>query len=666
MHVSEASAPHLHLRNDPVNSSADDGQAKLSNATPQFHVAASVESGPVLPDTIAPNGALADTTHENVTSRCTRLRSYSSDETPVVVETKSTIAKLQPCYSCGEIGTGNHLKVPSTPHRRRDSFHKSSASSEGDNDSELEEHDLEQSFASLRVAEGCQELQSKLFEALQRTWNPNGHDQEFLPKGELYRLINTETVAQVLKKDLSRIHTHERIRLLAQRVCSETRVLHRGKEKIKTFRKIFALLVIAEYTSSISLFLDEDVSDLDLPLISTKTSKGKKGFCRRDTSGKPINTPLECFQHDDWSSIKVRNFEQFQWDFLAPFFARDDDGDVKHYVLDNQHILPFIPPHNTEDEDADRTGGFGKVFMVRIHGDHHNFRDERLSHRGFAIKQQLHEMDRDAFKKEIIILKSFSENIDQQTAGPDADDHMMDPYLDRVQSSDSFERPASPVVSDRPLWRSIQPSDVEQLNSRQPMLLEHADLGVRPLDSNTGSVGAMKHARKQVDFDKTSHFPRQQMHEKKFGRHGDINPGNILWYDDCDVEKADLKGTMKLADFGQAELNTLLSRTQPRDVANTLTYRPPECDLQPKIVRQSYDIWCLGCVYLEFVTWVLGGKSLLLSFSQKRSTPDMFQNNHKSDTFFQVVRDQETGQPEVMIKKAVTLVCRSSLLPLFR
>lgn len=137
MHVSEASAPHLHLRNDPVNSSADDGQAKLSNATPQFHVAASVESGPVLPDTIAPNGALADTTHENVTSRCTRLRSYSLDETPVVVGTKSTIAKLQPCYSCGEIGTGNHLKVPSTPHRRRDSFHKSSASSEGDNDSEL-------------------------------------------------------------------------------------------------------------------------------------------------------------------------------------------------------------------------------------------------------------------------------------------------------------------------------------------------------------------------------------------------------------------------------------------------------------------------------------------------------------------------------------------------
>lgn len=338
------------------------------------------------------------------------MTNFSSDDSAQ----ETTVEARRPYTST--LGDASFLGVPNCRHYPADSDVISDAGNQQqllhqNHTDELdtsEEHDLEQSFASLRVAEGCQELQSRLFEALQRTWNPNGHDQEFLPKGELYRLINTETVAQVLKKDLSRIHTHERIRLLAQRVCSETRVLHRGKEKIKTFRKIFALLVIAEYTSSISLFLDEDVSDLDLPLISTKTSKGKKGFCRRDTSGKPINTPLECFQHDDWSSIKVRNFEQFQWDFLAPFFARDDDGDVKHYVLDNQHILPFIPPHNTEDEDADRTGGFGKVFMVRIHGDHHNFRDERLSHRGFAIKQQLHEMDRDAFKKEIIILKSFS------------------------------------------------------------------------------------------------------------------------------------------------------------------------------------------------------------------------------------------------------------------
>ena len=155
-------------------------------------------------------------------------------------------------------------------------------------------------------------------------------------------------------------------------------------------------------------------------------------------------------------------------------------------------------------------------------------------------------------------------------------------------------------------------------------------------------TGDLKRTRKLVDFDQTATETDEQTHKKKYGRHGDINPGNILWYDDSDADHEGLNGTLKLADFGQAELNTLLSRTQPRDVANTLTYRPPESDLQPKIVRQSYDIWCLGCAYLELISWQLGGEALLTKFTRRRMTPDVFQNNHLTGTFFQVVRNSET------------------------
>jgi serine/threonine protein kinase len=93
---------------------------------------------------------------------------------------------------------------------------------------------------------------------------------------------------------------------------------------------------------------------------------------------------------------------------LAPFFSRDDCGDVKHYTLEDHHIMPFVAPENGQNEDADRRGGYGKVLMVRIHKDHHNFRDQKLCGRGFAIKQQLYETDREAFKREISILKRFS------------------------------------------------------------------------------------------------------------------------------------------------------------------------------------------------------------------------------------------------------------------
>lgn len=145
-----------------------------------------------------------------------------------------------------------------------------------------------------------------------------------------------------------------------------------------------------------------------------------------------------------------------------------------------------------------------------------------------------------------------------------------------------------------------------------------------------------------------------ESHAKKYGRHGDITPGNILWFGDGSDDQEYLSGTLKLADFGQAELNSLLSKTQPKSVANTMTYRPPECDLQHKPIRQSYDIWCLGCVLLEFVAWMLGGKKLLHDFSRSRLSLDIFQHNKETDTFFQVTTNTWTRTPEVVVKKSVT------------
>ena len=144
---------------------------------------------------------------------------------------------------------------------------------------------------------------------------------------------------------------------------------------------------------------------------------------------------------------------------------------------------------------------------------------------------------------------------------------------------------------------------------------------------------------------------------KQFGRHGDINPSNILWYNDGDGDSMVLQGTLKITDFGQAEVNSMLSKTRDRSVANTLTYRPPECDVQSSIIRQSYDIWCLGCVYLEFVTWLLGGNHLVKKFVRIRSSPDTFHHGDLSDTFFQVRRDSEIHHFEFMVKPAVTQVC---------
>jgi serine/threonine protein kinase len=151
----------------------------------------------------------------------------------------------------------------------------------------------------------------------------------------------------------------------------------------------------------------------------------------------------------------------------------------------------------------------------------------------------------------------------------------------------------------------------------------------------------------------------------QYGRHGDINPGNILWFKDSDSVPGELKGTMKLADFGQAELNSLKSRTSPRNVAHTLTYRPPECDRIPGYealpIRQTYDMWCLGCVFLEFVTWMLGGEALLNDFSNMRLLPDHFTPTSYTDAFFEVRRNDRTERDEFRVKEAVYQVSSHGL-----
>jgi serine/threonine protein kinase len=151
-----------------------------------------------------------------------------------------------------------------------------------------------------------------------------------------------------------------------------------------------------------------------------------------------------------------------------------------------------------------------------------------------------------------------------------------------------------------------------------------------------------------------------------YGRHGDINPSNILWYDESENDESDaeprLSGRLVLADFGQAELVTPHIQLISRNVAHSPTYRPPESDILSQKFGPSYDIWCLGCVFLEFVTWMLGGQSLLEDFSRSRLTPDVRFNELHTDTFFQPVRNKDTGQVEVNVKKAVTLVREPILL----
>lgn len=258
---------------------------------------------------------------------------------------------------------------------------------------------------SLSLADSPYELQDQILDSLKRTKKYQNQEREFLPARKLRRLVDPGTVSTELNKTFGKSHTEDEIRSYTSDICSEIIVERERGFKTQSFRKIFALLVILEATASIRLFLQDNVSDLDLPLV-WPSNGGMKGLCRKDADGHSLGEPLKCFSK--WSRVKLRNFYEYQWKLLAPFFSKTGKGEVKHYPLREDHILPFVECNGVSEEDSEKSGGYGKVSMVQIHPDHHDFEDPKLSSKGFAVKQQLYEGDTAVFQTEIDVLKKFS------------------------------------------------------------------------------------------------------------------------------------------------------------------------------------------------------------------------------------------------------------------
>jgi len=142
-------------------------------------------------------------------------------------------------------------------------------------------------------------------------------------------------------------------------------------------------------------------------------------------------------------------------------------------------------------------------------------------------------------------------------------------------------------------------------------------------------------------------------HRQRYGRHGDLKPENILWFSNAEG------GILKISDFGLSEYSMSHSQAyRPKSrVATSMSYRPPECDLTGGQVGQSYDIWTLGCLYLEFITWLLGGWKLVKEFERMRVSFDPMWYDMNTDTFFELVEcsnNKSRGKFAARVKPAVT------------
>lgn len=135
---------------------------------------------------------------------------------------------------------------------------------------------------------------------------------------------------------------------------------------------------------------------------------------------------------------------------------------------------------------------------------------------------------------------------------------------------------------------------------------------------------------------------------KRFGRHGDIKPENVLQFPSNNHEL----GVLKLSDFGLTVFHGAKSKSRDRldPSRRALTYNPPE-SVEDVNISRRYDIWCLGCLYLEFVTWLLIGFEGIEAFSTKRWDERHSNQTIASDEYFR--KEEGRKGPYGVLKKAV-------------
>lgn len=110
-----------------------------------------------------------------------------------------------------------------------------------------------------------------------------------------------------------------------------------------------------------------------------------------------------------------------------------------------------------------------------------------------------------------------------------------------------------------------------------------------------------------------------------FGRHGDIKPANILHFSTPEFSRTSEGrfGRLVLCGFGLSRRRGNSTAQWPRCDGFTVEYYAPEAFHAPALdwnfeATSAYDVWGLGCVFLEFLTRLLRGWAGLEAFKEDR------------------------------------------------
>ncbi|KAF6807390.1 protein kinase-like (PK-like) protein [Colletotrichum sojae] len=469
---------------------------------------------------------------------------------------------------------------------------------------------------------------------VQSALNPKS---KFVPCTVLHDIMTFETLHLIFSEIFKQEQwTAQDIQRIAPRDRSKTGL-----------RRIFAILIIINkhYDILRLLQLDQDLDDTYLPALDDPAHP----------SPTPEQTLLEdFFERQDWIDREKTLFRQTQWELMPVFFGNEGGHDV-HYQCRSGDVLPLVKHVG----GIHKQGGYGEVTSYLLHKDQQSLK--RYTTRGaehpVVVKRPHRLENRDDFDKEIDVLRRLTRSkrgqnhhlakllatfeVPKCASGTTGTDYyMMFEWADKTLD-DLFKEA-------RPTGRA---SDLHEWVAEQALGLATA-------------LRAMHKLKKAPD----------DPDDKTRGIHGDLKPPNILVYRnwnypegyrdggrrDADTSDEELEieggsegglssgsrthsdglGILQITDFGRSSFHHTLTVEDIKFTTLGGDYCPPELQLKLS-VSPSLDIWTLGCLYLEILTWVLEGREGIDAFREKRDkTPGFLMDCHQC---FYSVRGKEDG-----------------------
>ncbi|TGJ88264.1 hypothetical protein E0Z10_g451 [Xylaria hypoxylon] len=456
--------------------------------------------------------------------------------------------------------------------------------------------------------------------------------QTYLPLGKVETICRRDIVRRELVRTFG--EDSPGLDLYTDYVCGNN---DDSSQDENTSRKIFAILVLINQLHKINDFVEAGIKDRHLPFRKSGREPVGESFVlvKRPTLNKTTCEPVSCF--NNWNPVEKRKFYDNQWRLLSPYFDRASDGSVGLYELDEQSIMPWVAIGEEKRGTfvpSENVGGYAKVTQVAIHPDHHAFEAKK-----FAIKE-LFEADDIPFTNEFRNLKRV------QTR-----DHLLPVYAAyRRGPHYSFIFPWADGGSLNDLWTrepivlkqrvSVNKDEATDAHRAQKVITWVAG----QLAGLTGKFGlGFLHDTQFLEpLQPTLAVPES---EKRYGIHGDIKPHNILYFEQHQNGDESGLGLFKISDFGLTGFHSALTRSrQPPTGPHSPTYRAPEYGMSEAYLSRKYDIWGLGCVLLQFLTWLIKGPHGLRQFDQVRfDEMDETNLNFKEDKFFKSIRAEDAG-----------------------